>query len=364
MGVEPTRHEVTTRQLGRTPARDVSVTVHRYCGGDGPTVYVQAAQHGIELNGPAALRRLHNRLCDAKLAGTVIVVPVMNPLAFDTRSYATPDEYDAQYPNVNRVWPGADDGSFQQRIVAELWPLAAGADAAIDLHTGTPSMLEHVRVVENDKKATALATAFGTNYRLIGDGPISSESGGEASSNVANGDESFTRDDTARTRQNGEHSGHTQSTETFRIAMTRADVPTITVELGDSRTVDHSVAERGAVGICRVLKQRGMLTASGVLANQLPEPPTQHQLRDDIPVSVTPASGLFEPAANCTVGSEVTDGETLGVVYDPTTFEEKATIATPKPGVIYSLSHGGTVFAGERVASVATPIERTARVDT
>ncbi|ERG91082.1 MAG: putative deacylase [Haloquadratum walsbyi J07HQW1] len=364
MGVEPTRHEVTTRQLGRTPARDVSVTVHRYCGGDGPTVYVQAAQHGIELNGPAALRRLHNRLCDAKLAGTVIVVPVMNPLAFDTRSYATPDEYDAQYPNVNRVWPGADDGSFQQRIVAELWPLAAGADAAIDLHTGTPSMLEHVRVVENDKKATALATAFGTNYRLIGDGPISSESGGEASSNVANGDESFTRDDTVRTTQNGEHSGHTQSTETFRIAMTRADVPTITVELGDSRTVDHSVAERGAVGICRVLKQRGMLTASGVLANQLPEPPTQHQLRDDIPVSVTPASGLFEPAANCTVGSEVTDGETLGVVYDPTTFEEKATIATPKPGVIYSLSHGGTVFAGERVASVATPIERTARVDT
>ncbi|ERG96816.1 succinylglutamate desuccinylase/aspartoacylase family protein [Haloquadratum walsbyi] len=364
MGVEPARHKVTTRQLGQTPARDVSVTVHRYCGGDGPTVYVQAAQHGIELNGPAALRRLHDRLCDMKLAGTVIVVPVMNPLAFDTRSYATPDEYDSQYPNVNRVWPGADDGSFQQRIVAELWPLAVDADAAIDLHTGTPSMLEHVRVVENDDEATALATAFGTNYRLIGDGPISNESTGEGSPKLANEDNTSDADDNIHTTQNGESGGYPQSVETFRVAMTRANVPTITVELGNSRTIDRSVAERGAIGVCRVLEHRGMLTASGVLADQLPEPPTQRQLNDDIPVSVTPASGLFEPAANCTVGSEVTDGQRLGVVYDPTTFKEQATITAPESGVIYSLSHGGTVFAGERVASVATPVESTTSIDT
>ena len=363
MGVEPTQHKTTTRQLGQTPARDISVTVHRYRGGDGPTVYVQAAQHGIELNGPAALRRLHNRLCDTKLAGTVIVVPVMNPLAFDARSYATPDEYDAQYPNVNRVWPGADDGSFQQQIVAELWSLAASADAAIDLHTGTPSMLEHVRVVEDDHKATALATAFGTNYRLIGDGPVSSQSPSEVSY-TGNRDETSNADGSVRKTQDGEDNRYTQPAETFRIAMTRAQIPTITVELGNSRTVDRSVAERGAIGVCRVLRQRGMLTESDMLTDQLPEPPTQHQLKDDIPVSITPASGLFEPAANCTVGSKVTDGETLGVVYDPTTFEEQATIVAPGSGVIYSLSHGGTVFAGERVASIATPIGNERHTDT
>ena len=54
MSHERVTHTTTERTLGRLPSgADVAVTVHRYEGGDGPTVYVQAAQHGIELNGPA-----------------------------------------------------------------------------------------------------------------------------------------------------------------------------------------------------------------------------------------------------------------------------------------------------------------------
>ena len=79
MSHERVTHTATERTLGRLPSgADVAVTVHRYEGGDGPTVYVQAAQHGIELNGPATLRRLHEALLDAELAGTVLTVPLAN----------------------------------------------------------------------------------------------------------------------------------------------------------------------------------------------------------------------------------------------------------------------------------------------
>mgnify|MGYP002761354569 FL=1 len=159
----PVTHTATDRTLGHFPSgRDVSVTVHRYEGGPGPTVFVQAAQHGIELNGPAALRRLHARLVDAEIAGTVVAVPVANPLAFDHRSYLTPEAYDAFNSNFNRIWPGDGDGSFQERLVANIWPLVEAADAAIDLHTGMPEMLEHVRFGADDADARAIASAFGS----------------------------------------------------------------------------------------------------------------------------------------------------------------------------------------------------------
>ncbi len=49
-------HTATERRLARLPSgSDFPFTVHRYEGSLGPTVYVQAAQHGIELNGIAAL---------------------------------------------------------------------------------------------------------------------------------------------------------------------------------------------------------------------------------------------------------------------------------------------------------------------
>ncbi|WP_231554240.1 succinylglutamate desuccinylase/aspartoacylase family protein [Halobellus rufus] len=168
MTYDSVTHTASDRLLGRFPSgRDVSVTVHRYEGGDGPTVFAQAAQHGIELNGPAALRRLHDRLLDAEIAGTVVAVPVTNPLAFDHRSYLTPEAYDAFHSNFNRIWPGDRDGSFQERLVANLWPLVEESDVAVDLHTGMPQMLEHVRFSRGDDDARALAEAFGTEHSSL-----------------------------------------------------------------------------------------------------------------------------------------------------------------------------------------------------
>ncbi|RLM53867.1 serine protease [Halobellus sp. Atlit-31R] len=317
MDYEPVTHTTTGRRLGHFPSgRDISVTVHRYEGGDGPTVFVQAAQHGIELNGPAALRRLHPRLLDADLTGTVVVAPVVNPIAFDHRSYLTPEAYDALNSNFNRIWPGDAGGSFQERLVANLWPLVESADVAVDLHTGTPEMLEHVRFRHSDPEARALAEAFGTEFLLADDDPID------------DGDDDFTGK--------------------FRLAAARAGVPAITAELSNSRTVRRPAVRAGVDGVWNVLCELG------AVPDAVQTPSTQRLLRDDAPRVVADDSGLFELRADLAVGDDVAADEELGAVYDPASFERLATITASADGVVYSVARGGVVVAGERIASIAT----------
>ena len=315
MDHDPVTHDATDRELGRFPSgRDVSVTVHRYEGGPGPTAFVQAAQHGIELNGSAALRRLHARLLDADIAGSVIVVPVANPLAFDHRSYLTPESYDAFNSNFNRIWPGDEDGSFQERLAANLWPLVETVDAAVDLHTGMPEMLEHVRFGAADDDARALGEAFGTEFLL-------------ADTDVGGGDDFAGK---------------------FRVAAAAAGVPAITAELSNSRTVQRPAVETGVEGVWNVLRELG------VVAEPTAATPEQRLLHDDAPRVIAGASGLFELRADLGVGDEVAEGEALGGVFDPSSFERLETITASADGVIYSAARGGVVVTGERVVSVAT----------
>jgi predicted deacylase len=309
-------HTATDYRVGRLPSGPVEVTVHRYDGDPGPTVHVQAAQHGIELNGPAALRRLHERLLTADLAGTVVVVPVANPLALDHRTYLTPQAYDARHPNLNRAWPGDPSGSLGQRVAARLWELVETADAVVDLHTGTPDMLEHARYLAGDDDARRLATAFGTDHVLADED--------RADAGDADG-------------------------STLRAAAASVGTPAVTAELGNSRSVDRAAAETGAKGV------RSVLRSIDVLDGSVPDRPAPTLLRGTAEHTRAQESGLFELAPNIDVGEAVETGEALGTIYCPTSFEVRQSVTATEGGVAYSLTRGGLVMAGERLAGVATP---------
>jgi len=186
-------HDSRELVLARLPSGiPIRTTVHVYGegslvdGDDGPTlelpddggpvVYAQAAQHGREVNGAAVLRRLHDRLvgddgaggsdASADLDGTLVTVPVANPLTFDHVSYTTPEALDSVHSNMNRCWPGDAEGTLHERMAARLWSFASGADAVVDLHTGSPSMLTHTVYMRGDEDCRGLAEAFGTDLLL------------------------------------------------------------------------------------------------------------------------------------------------------------------------------------------------------
>ncbi len=98
----------------------------------GPTLFLDSAVHGDEYEGSEAIRRLYRELDPARLRGTVIGVPVMNPLAFEAGLRVSPTDT----LNLNRLWPGKERGFFTERLAYVLMDVVRQADYVIDCHGG------------------------------------------------------------------------------------------------------------------------------------------------------------------------------------------------------------------------------------
>lgn len=302
----------------------VTLTRHQYTGAEaGPTVYVQAAQHGREICGTETLRRLHDYLTDtdATLAGDVVAVPVADPLTFDHLSYTTPEELDSISPNMNRVWPGDPNGTLHQRLAAALWAQAAEADAVVDLHTATADVLPHVVYTAGDEDSKRLAEAFGTTLHLA-------EPAGEDAASEWH-DRSF----------DGK----------LRVAAHDAGIPCITPEIGDSRRIQESAVETAVDGLAEVLRSLGALEGTASVA-------TPRRCQNHLGRVRADASGLFRPAPSRSLGDDVDEGDHLGTLYDPAKYDLLQEVTANHDGVLYALTRTGTVTAGDRLANVAVPL--------
>ncbi len=324
------QHMPTHQRIDWTPVQlpsgvNLRLSRHEYRGtANGPTVYIQAAQHGREVNGTEAIRRLHDYLIDAaEFHGTVVTVPVADPLTFDRRSYTTPEELDSIAPNMNRVWPGDEAGSIHERLAAALWTVARDATVIIDLHTASASTLPHVVFTEGDDEAEQLARAFGTELHLA-------EPAGEAA-----GPEWHAREFHGK----------------LRVAAHGNGIPCITPELGDSERLQEGAVELGVTGI------RSVLRAVGVLPGK-PTKESPPRCRNHLARTRAAAAGLFRPDPSCELGTTVSSGASLGIVYNPTTFEPRQTATAEQDGVLYAVTRRGTVAAGDRLASVAIPTDQ------
>lgn len=298
----------------------IVTTVHTYEGADpGPTVYIQAAQHGREVNGTAVLRRLHDRLREATLHGRVIAVPVADPLTFDRSAYTTPEALDSINPNMNRVWPGDPDGTIHERMAATLWDAVSTADAVIDIHTGSRTMQNHVVFREGHPASRELAEAFGTDLLL---------------SEPAEDD----ADEEWHARDFGGK---------LRVAAAGEDIPAITPELAHNQAIVEPAVETGVTGVWNVL------AALDVLSTALTPNGETVLARNHLGRVTAEDSGLFRPDPNRSIGTRVSAGDPLGTLYDPTTYEILQEAVADRNGVLYSLNRGAIVTAGSTLGSVA-----------
>lgn len=99
----------------------------------GPTVLFTSGIHGDEYEGPAAIMRLTETLIPGKVSGTVIAIPVVNPLAFAAGSRTTPEDG----LNLARVFPGNASGSITERLASAVFTeYVSRANYLVDLHSG------------------------------------------------------------------------------------------------------------------------------------------------------------------------------------------------------------------------------------
>lgn len=354
-------HQTETVRLARLPSGiPITTTIHWYGqggpdasgagtveSGDGPVVYVQAAQHGREVNGVEVLRRLHDQLVDTDLDGTVVAVPVADPLTFDRVSYTTPESLDSVHSNMNRCWPGDEDGTLHERMAATLWRYASEADAIVDLHTGSPEMLTHTVYLEGDADSRRLAEAFGTEVLLA-------EAAGDDSADpvVTYGN------DTAGAESTGESdtTDHDREWEKrdfggkFRVAATRDEIPAITPELAHSRELVEPAIRAGLEGMTNLLRELDVLDGPA-------EPWSGTVARNHLGRVKADDSGLFVLDPGVELGGEIATGEHLGTLYHPTSYDVLQEVAADRDGILYSVTREATVTAGATLVGVAERIE-------
>ncbi len=194
---------------------------------EGPVVFVTAALHGDEINGTGAVRQL---ICDESfhlLRGAVILVPVLNLLAFERNSRYLPDRRD-----LNRAFPGSTSGSQASRMARTLFDqIVPRSDFGIDLHTAAVRRTNYpnIRADLEDPAVVEIAEAFGCEVIINNQGPKGA----------------------------------------FRREACRAGCPTIVMEGGEVWKVEPGIVESADRGIKNVLRSLGMLDG------ELERPPYQ-----------------------------------------------------------------------------------------
>ncbi|MBO0696128.1 MAG: succinylglutamate desuccinylase/aspartoacylase family protein, partial [Verrucomicrobia bacterium] len=154
----------------------------------GPLLFVNAGVHGGEYPAIEAVIRLSNSLDPKKIAGTLILMPVMNLPAFRAR---TPFVCPIDNVNPNRVFPGDPAGSYSEQMThALINEFVVHADAYVDLHGGDiPEALVPFVICRSEagladsqardvaRRSKEMALAFGLPYVLAVSKPVQPSKG-------------------------------------------------------------------------------------------------------------------------------------------------------------------------------------------
>jgi uncharacterized protein len=282
--------------------RHVSFPVHVKRGPlPGPAIFLTAAVHGDELNGTAAIRSLIGDPELHLLRGTLIMVPVINVLGFETHSRYLPDRRD-----LNRCFPGSANGSQASRLARVVFEEIVGrSDFGIDLHTAAIRRTNHpnVRGDLSNPQIRVLADSFGCEILVDEPGPEGA----------------------------------------FRRAATDAGCPTIILEAGEIWKMEPNVVQVATRGIKNVLRSFQMIEGTPS------RPPIQHRVTKTQWIRANHA-GFLE--FHVVPGSVVRKDQPLAT---STTLlgRRPVTILAPGDGIILGLTTLPVTAPGEPVCHLA-----------
>lgn len=106
--------------------------------GSGPTVLIEAGNHGDEYEGQIALGELLREIDPTDVSGRVIAIPAINVRAVEAGTRTSP----VDGLNFNRCFPGDFNGTLTMQIAAYVHDcLMPMADYFLDLHSGGSSLM-------------------------------------------------------------------------------------------------------------------------------------------------------------------------------------------------------------------------------
>ncbi len=269
----------------------------------GPTLLINGAVHGDEVNGVEIIRRVLRHSAIRRMAGTLIAVPIVNVYGFLTNVRYLPDRRD-----LNRSFPGSPKGSLASRL-AHLYmtEVVVKSTHGIDLHTAAihRSNFPQIRCDLSNPDARAMAMSFGVPVVL-----------------------------NAALREGS-----------LRKAAINAGIPFLVYEAGEALRFDEVSIRAGVQGIIRVMGDLGMIT---------------QRRRDEAPANPVisrssfwvraPEGGIFRARAK--LGARVFAGNRLGTIASPFG-DSEFPIECPHEGIVIGRNNLPNVNQGDGIFNIA-----------
>lgn len=276
----------------------------------GPRLFITAAVHGNEINGVEIVRQIRTAVDPKLLRGTLVLVPIANPIGFVSHQRDLPDGRD-----LNRCFPGSPRGSLTSQVAHVLFnKVVKDCDFGIDLHTAAlgRTNLPHVRADMRQPVVRRLACGFGAEVVL--------DTPGEPTM--------------------------------LRAAASRAGVSVIVYEAGEPMKFQASLIEKGVAGIKNVLAELGMY------AFPRRSPPYQLILKDHKWIRARRGGILI---LQVRPGVVVRKGEQIAYNTKPYG-TEVSTVEAPYTGICVAVSTVPMVYPGTAICHILRLHKRQARM--
>jgi predicted deacylase len=294
---------------------EIKVYVHMITGQEPrPALALLSTLHGSEFFSIEIMRRLLQDLDPSRLKGTVLVVPVGNPVALQMLTRNTPDESDG--PDLNRVFPGKFTWIAEQLAKVIIESVLRDADYLIDFHSGswghvTGTVSYGIDFDEEvSERSRELAFAFG--YPCVKAGKVATGFPGPRSSTGYAG-------------------------AVLKIPNLGVDIG----GLGFDKAYEEFLLKMNVDGIRNVMIHVGML--EGELA--LPDNYLVWQKRWRVNPSV--GGYLLPEIPPSDLMREVREGQILGNIVSPYTFEVLETLTAPGDGILFMTARDYPVRPGD-----------------
>lgn len=271
----------------------------------GPKLAIISTVHGDETLGIDVLKEIVTQLDISKLSGTIIIIPVANPIAFQNGTRNTPIDM----LNLNRVFPGNIDGYLTEKIAYHITnEILKKVDYIINLHGGNEIIANNFGFIRPPYEE--LHKVFGHEIMYI-------EKPGTFVGSIS------------------------------EYAISKLKIPVMVSEIGTSPRSAEKDINDGVTGIFNIMKYIKMIEGN------LKLPKKQLVIKDRVIIRAE-HGGIFYPEYDTrNVGLEIEKGTKLGTIIDPQTFEKLQSITAPfEKNIIMLCRERSKIIPGEYIFTI------------
>lgn len=280
---------------------------------DAKRICIVTGIHGDELEGQYVAYELMRRLRENKdkLDGIVDIYPCVNPLGMEAIFRGIPT-FDL---DMNRCFPGRQEGDMVEHIAAELVEDIKGADLCIDLHSSNIFIREvpQVRLSEKNASLFEYGKLLNVEFIWIYESPTVLDS-------------------------------------SLVHSLNSLGVPALAIEMGVGMRINQENGNLLVDGLFSLMKEMGIWKGK---VNKTKEPIVSTE--GQVEYIHAGASGIF--LANIEHRHMTHEGDLIGKIINPKNGVVEQMIYAPCSGMVFSLREYPVVYEGSLIARIMGGIE-------